>query len=478
MATKSTPTAKNLETLGAARLAELLAEISAGSATLKRRLRMELAGEESPGKLAHEIKKRLTTLGRSTASVDWHGIKDLAADLDTQRRLICEKVAPASPQEAFELMWRFLELAESVFARADDGSGTVIGIFQQACLDLGPLAQSAQLAPQALAEQIVHGILNNGYGQYDDLIPTLRTALGPDGLRHLRTLLTQVAAEPPAEIDPKDRRIIGYSLLNGPTYEDAFAERHRRDAIRYALKAVADAMGDVDAYIAQHGDERRVPAVAAEIAIRLLKAGRPEEALAAIDAVEERPGGCIPVEWELTRMAALEALNRRDDAQAFRLDRFHRSLNADHLRAYLKRLPDFDDIEAEDAAMRHALDFHDVHKGLAFLVEWPRLDAAADLILSRQTQIDGDHYEILTPAAAKLEAKYPLAATVILRKMIDFALDQGRSARYRHAARHLADCASLSKRIDDFGSLPDHGAYVASLKSTHGLKSGFWSVAE
>ncbi len=477
MATKSTPTAKNLETLGAARLAELLAEISEGSAPIKRRLRLELAGEESPGKLGHEIKKRLTALDRSTAFVDWRGVKALAADLDTQRRLICDKVAPAAPQEACELMWRFLDLAESVFGRTDDGSGTLIGIFHQACRDLGPMAQSAGLVPHSLAERIVHCKLNNGYGQFDELIPSLRMALGQDGLSHLRTLLTRLADEPPAEIDPKNRRIIAYSL-NGPMYEDAFAEGHRRDAIRYALREVADAMGDVDAYIAQHGDERRAPAIAARIAMRLLKAGRPEEALAAIDAVEEQRGDWIPVEWELTRIEALEALDRRDEAQAFRLERFHRSLNADHLRAYLKRLPDFDDIEAEDAAMRHALDFSSVHDALAFLVEWPRLEAAADLILSRQAQIDGDRYEILTPAAAKLEARYPLAATVVLRKMIDFALDRGRSARYRHAARHLADCASLAQRIDDFGSLPDHGAYVARLKSSHGRKSGFWSVAD
>jgi len=477
VATKSTPTARNLETLGAARLAELLAEICAESAPLKRRLRLELAGEESPGKLSHEIKKRLAALDRSTAFVDWRGVKALAADLDTQRRLICDKVAPAMPQEACELMWRFLELAESVFGRTDDGSGTLIGIFHQACRDLGPMAQSAGLAPHSLAERIVHCKLNNGYGQFDELIPSLRTALGQDGLLHLRTLLTRLADEPPAEIAPKNRRVIAYSL-SGPMYEDAFAERHRRDVIRHALQEVADATGDVDAYIAQHGDERRVPAVAAEIAMRLLKAGRPEEALAAIDAVEDGKGGWIPIEWEVTRIEALEALGRRDEAQAFRLERFHRSLNAGHLRAYLKRLPDFDDIEAEDAAMRHAQAFSSVHHALVFLIEWPRLDAAADLILSRQAQIDGDHYEILTSAAAKLEAKYPLAATVVLRKMIDFALDRGRSARYRHAARHLAECASLSQRIADFGSLPDHGAYVARLKSSHGRKSGFWSVAD
>jgi len=47
MALKTTLNAKNLEVLGAERLAELLIEISTGSAATKRRLRIELAGKQS-----------------------------------------------------------------------------------------------------------------------------------------------------------------------------------------------------------------------------------------------------------------------------------------------------------------------------------------------------------------------------------------------------------------------------------------------
>ena len=52
MATKTSLNAKNLEPLGAERLAELLIEISAGNAAAKRRLRLELAGARSPAELA------------------------------------------------------------------------------------------------------------------------------------------------------------------------------------------------------------------------------------------------------------------------------------------------------------------------------------------------------------------------------------------------------------------------------------------
>ena len=62
MASKATLTAKSLETLGAERLAELLMEISTGNAVAKRRLRLDLAGAQSPGELAKEVRRRLITI--------------------------------------------------------------------------------------------------------------------------------------------------------------------------------------------------------------------------------------------------------------------------------------------------------------------------------------------------------------------------------------------------------------------------------
>jgi hypothetical protein len=70
MASKSTLNARNLEALGAERLAALLIEICNGNAAAKRRLRLELAGNQGPGELAKQVRKRLTTIARSRAYVD------------------------------------------------------------------------------------------------------------------------------------------------------------------------------------------------------------------------------------------------------------------------------------------------------------------------------------------------------------------------------------------------------------------------
>jgi hypothetical protein len=76
-----------------------------------------------------------------------------------------------------------------------------------------------------------------------------------------------------------------------------------------------------------------------------------------------------------------------------------------------------------------------------------------------------------------LEQGHPLAATLMLRAMIDFSLDRARSTRYGHAARHLQTCGYLAKRIEDFGEHLAHDAYVDQLKLRHGRKSGFWGVS-
>jgi hypothetical protein len=56
MGSKKALNESNLAALGAKRLAELLIEISTGNAAAKRHLRLELAGNESPGELVPGIR--------------------------------------------------------------------------------------------------------------------------------------------------------------------------------------------------------------------------------------------------------------------------------------------------------------------------------------------------------------------------------------------------------------------------------------
>jgi hypothetical protein len=151
MASKTPLNAKNLETLGAARLANLLIEISTDSAVAKRRLRLELAGAQSPKEAGREVAKRLTSIGRAKSSIGWKNRKPLVTDLQSQFRAIKEQIAPGDPTDALALAWRFMQVATPLFERCDGSSNIVIGVFHDASAELGEIALAARLSPELLA---------------------------------------------------------------------------------------------------------------------------------------------------------------------------------------------------------------------------------------------------------------------------------------------------------------------------------------
>ena len=179
--------------------------------------------------------------------------------------------------------------------------------------------------------------------------------------------------------------------------------------------------------------------------------------------------------WEETYIEALEATGRQEEAQQLRWAAFEQRLSAERLRAYLKRLPDFEDVEAEERAMKHALGFRSFSAALGFFMYWPDQARAAQLVLARASEINGNLYYLLDPAARLIEGKHPLAATLLRRAMIDETLDGAKSTRYKHAARHLHECRPLAASIRDFGAFETHEAFVGRLRARHGRKTGFWS---
>ena len=234
--------------------------------------------------------------------------------------------------------------------------------------------------------------------------------------------------------------------------------------------------------------ERSRPHTGAEIGRRLLAADRAAEALAALEAArpKQRPTPARDDEdlylaghgdrsaWEEAYIEALDAMGQQEQAQRLRWAAFEERLSSTHLRAYLKRLPDFDDVEAEDRAKQHALGFRSFSAALHFFQEWPDQAHAARLVLTRTPEIDGNLYFMLDPAARLIEGKHPLAATLLRRAMIEDTLDGAKSTRYKHAARHLLECASLAPGIQDFGAFETHDAFVGRMRAKHGRKSGFW----
>jgi len=429
----------NLVALGAERLADLALELADEQPVVKRRLRLELAAAAGPDVLAGEIDKALAAMAGRRGRVPWRKYKALVLDLNLQRRLIAGPLAKASPALAFDLLGRFLAIAEDVLDKVNDARGEVAAAFTLAAEDLGDLAPTAGIAPPAMAQFALKALR--------DLEPRLAVAvlagviqsLDPPALAWLRQAL--------ADLDPR-----------GPG---------ARTHLRLAGQMLADAAGDVAGYAATLSDrERATPWGAAQIASRLLTNGLPDEALRVLRAgappslqltppygkgippLLRQPGG---PDWMAAHEAALEATGAKDEAQAWRWAAVETALSAPHLRAYLKRLSDFDDVVAEDRALALAADFPDPTQALEFLAGWPAANLAAQLVLARSAQLDGRRAEQLEVAAQALEARHALAAILVRRAIIEAAVRQ-RPPDWRELVKRQASaCEDLESQVADWG---------------------------
>jgi hypothetical protein len=255
---------------------------------------------------------------------------------------------------------------------------------------------------------------------------------------------------------------------------------------RQALAELADVEEDVDGYIAAVQATGSEAGFTVEVAKRLLKAGRAQEALDWLGKARVRHnrdlddvlyhGGWIKDEVTDLRIAALDALGRKDEAQQVRWASFTETLDADHLRDYLKRLPDFEDFEAEERAKEIARRFDDLHRALAFFVAWRDLHAAAQLVRERLEEFDGRDYVTLGAAAEALAGKHPVAATLLYRRMIESILGRASANQYGYAVRDVRNCESLAGQLPEDAGIEGHDAFMARLRQEHGRKSRFWDL--
>ena len=444
MAAKRTLNAQNLESLGVAALAELLIEVSAGNAVIQRRLRLALAAAGGAEEAAREVRKRLAAIARSTTYIDSAKRKALLADLEAQQQAISGPIATAEPGLAVELQVRLLELAEGVLDRCSDSTGAVMGLFERAVPTLATLATAAATSSEVLVEHAAELLQENGYGHFDELIPALVPLLGDAGLQELEQALLK-------------RGALG----------------------RLTREQLAQGRGDLDAYLELFEPSQLTwPDTAAEVAGQLLRGGRAVQALAVLDGAAKATRIMEAEEWHATRIAVLEALGRSEEAQQHRWQVFCQTLSIPLLRDYLNRLDDFADVEAEERAFAVVEQHPMPLAALQFLVFWPALPRAARYVIAQREAWDGDAYEIYEPAAERLSADHPVAASVLLRAMVVFALVMGRSKRYRYAAEHLRQCERLDARIDDWQGLEPHITFEGRLREATALKWSFWQLLE
>jgi len=384
--------AASLVHLGASRLAELLIEAGAGNANLKRRLRLELAAEMGWETLALEVDKRITAISAARTRVSWRKRGELIDDLNAHRRMIVERLAPEAPGEALAVLVRWFDLYPGLAARVKDTKGELPAAFEAAAPELFALAEAAG---DAALRDLVEALRRRPQ-DYSRWITAAGEAFGPQTARRL--------------LDSLD------------------AETRKTPAGRNLFRRLADRADDLDLWLSLVTPEQAgSPDVAADVARRLLNAGRVAEARVALEGALRpsplnRPGtyGRNPTDgaprltpaWEAASIDVLDAEGHRQEAHDLRWSLFERDLSAPVLRDYLARLPDFDDVEALDRAFAHATGHPDFDAAMNLLMDWPAHREAAALVLARPREARRPR-PMSADWATRLAQRYPEAAEIL-----------------------------------------------------------------
>ena len=239
-----------------------------------RRLRLELTHAAGPEALAHEVRKRIATIRRSTSYVEWNRTQPLIRDLDTQLNMIADKIAPGAPDTAFDLLWQFVDLAPSVYERADDSNGSIGEIFRDAVTRFEDLTPRIQPNQQVLAERIFAAMSDNGHGEWDGILDYVGSALTPEGIAALKDAIDTYEAAPLPKDTLESRAVyvgagrVGYSL------DKDWPAKRKAGEIRRWCQEVADLEGDVDAFLSQFDAEGQENPAFAAAATRLVAANR------------------------------------------------------------------------------------------------------------------------------------------------------------------------------------------------------------
>nr|WP_314527954.1 DUF6880 family protein [uncultured Brevundimonas sp.] len=385
--------AANLTGLGADRLGELLMQAADADPILKRRLRLILAAEAGPDALALELDKRLTAMVASRARVSWRKRPDLVRDLSVLSEGV-ETLSRLSPAEGLMRRMAWFDLFRGLTSRVKDPRGEVADVFETAAPALWQAADAAVQADPAVADALAQAVQDHPM-DYARWIGAGGEALTPDLARRLL------------------ERLDATSGARG---------------LRTAVRRLADRADDLDLWLSLvTPEERGSPDFAAAMARRLLIAGRVAEARQALEGAlspspanrrwtfGRTPDGAprLTPAWEAASIDLMEAEGRKEEAQDLRWVMFERDLSAPVLRAYLARLPDFDDVEALDRALAHVAAHADFEAALGFLMDWPAHREAAALVERRIREVRAP-LALKSDWAARLAQKYPDAAERLL----------------------------------------------------------------
>ena len=279
-------------------------------------------------------------------------------------------------------MARLIDLQHTLFDMADDPDGELGNALFEVVNDWGRAwALVGGRTPEEVVDIVFEAVEDNPYGALDEIIPAFADALGDNGLKVLAGRFQMKLGDLPTSKSSDDH--LETDLAQSRLYR--------------GLQDIADIKGDVDAFIAAHEANGTQLVYVIEIAERMHRAGRAEEALNWL----ERPDGRAHPNNDPSNLhvAILLDLGRKDDALVIQWRAFEETLSVDHYRSCFEMTPERDRAPLHDKAATVARNHDDVHRALALLTGIGALAEAGTLVLRRSGEFNDRAYWILRPAA-------------------------------------------------------------------------------
>ena len=414
--------------------------------------------KENAKDLTSEIRSRIRKAWQLSKRKDgWKMALPISRELDQVLASIQGLMDKGCLAEAETLLVVFVQAAENGMAHIDDSYGYLWPTCQQGVALWGQVwARTEPRDSKKLAELVYGHIHNNDYAVKDNMISKFADALGEEGLHTLQWRLKGDLAALP-QPDPQAKL---------PDFE--------RVQVTGWLEEIADALGDIDEYIAIVKAEQQTETYALPIARRLFEAGRLQEALTFLEKGRAHRGfhHGEPYDYPTLKTKILVGLGRGDEARETLWKEFATFLRMSTFESILELTPDQQKAQAYDRAISLAEHHRSPEQAAYFLVRLGKLQRAANLLERRQSDISGSMYDVLLKVAQALAEPHPAQAWIVYKALTVDILDEGRYKAYPHAARYLMRMDELA---DTAGTQPRQAEFVVSLRQAHGRKSSFWA---
>jgi hypothetical protein len=448
--------------LGLEKLVDILLDEASFNKALKSRLLAALAGGTGAEEVARLIDKKLDSLEKSRAYLSPTRANTLSVELRGLLKNVTSELASLDRYAAFERLIRFSAIGTIIEERARNGGARLAKLLDEARDSLVEAAlkldSDEQIRSVALLEAMRTG---DEDGKFRPALLDILCGLHKPAAEAWKSILT--------------------GKLRSPT--EKAAHWRNSEPVAY-LQRLASHTSDIDAYIELELLKPQGRRDSLLIARMLYDAKRFAEALEWVrkPAATMRLSQADHVSADTARTPRLleadilDALKKKDDAQAIRWKEFERTLRPDILRDYIARLDDFAEFEETDKALALVASSPRLHEALDFLVKWPRLDLASDHVLRHLGNWDGRQSAILVEAADALWKDYPIAATMLYRIVLDDLLRRGASDDYADGATYFAVLHELQSRLGADFPYQSHRDYVADIRGKHARKHAFWQL--